>query len=209
MSDNLVQRTAWWVVPGSPEHVLAYLSAHRAPGTVVSGSAEAGGGTSLMGVMFDAAGAQWRRPATYSGLGQVMSATATGTRTALRVDAQATWLPPLSTAGRIPDSVFSVEVVERRIDGSVAFRRTGGAHAARALAAVVNGLPVAESGKSSCPNDDGGVDVLTFHLVHRSITVTADVPGCGQVTVGRPGPGNPARTGGGELHRALERALTR
>jgi len=208
-SGNLVRRTAWWLVPGGVDRVLAYVAAHRPAGVIASGSEDTGGGggPTVQGLSFDATGPQWRQPSIYADFQLAVVATADGNRTALRVDAEATWLPARSASSRIPDPVTTVDVVERRGGGAITVRRTLPAAAARRLAVLVNALPVQVPGSYNCPMDDGRTDALTFHAPGRSITVTVRVTGCGEVSVGRAGPGHPILLGGRDLHSAVAREL--
>jgi hypothetical protein len=127
---------------------------------------------------------------------------------AIRVDAEAIWLPQRPPDEQIPAGVTSVVLV-RIADGNTigaGLRMTG----ARRLAAVVNGLPVlAPEDAHSCPAYVGARDKLTFHGPDGAVHVEASTSECGYVKVGDPGPQEPALGGADTLDRAVAKALNR
>jgi hypothetical protein len=182
-SPNVISRTRWWTAPGTPD-ALQFFRTHLPAGVTPGGSSSTGGrGPNVQGLFFDASGPQWRRPAVYTELALLVSVTPLGNGTAIRVDAQAIWLPQHTADEQIPLSVTSVEVVVDRRGSAATVRRQLDASDARSLAAVVNHLAVSTSGIFHCPMDRGFTDTLTFHDTRGEIVVRADVGGCTPVKV--------------------------
>jgi hypothetical protein len=208
-SPNLVRRTRWWTAPGTMADAIAYYGAHPPGGTKKDGSSTAAGpgGTTAEGVSFGPSGGRWLRPTVYTELELLVSVAPTAHGVAIRVDADAIWLPQRTPAEHIPGDVTSVHVVVDRNGHPVTVRRTLRAAEARSLATVVNGLPVSTPGEFSCPADFGGQDRLTFHGARGDVQVDADTSGCAGVTVGRQSEHNPPLSGGRTLDHAVLRAL--
>lgn len=208
-SAHLVRRTRWWTVSGTMAGALGYVRSHLPLGVRPSGSSNsAGNGAAVQGLFFDASGPQWQRPAVCTGLQLLVAATPYRGGVAIRVDAQAIWLPQRSPSQRIPPGVTSVRVVVNRPGSRPTMRRTLGAAEARTLAAVVNHLAVFTPGQYSCPMDRGFTDSLTFHDPHGDIRVQARVGGCTPVTVLADGrQRGPTLQGGAIIDHAVTRAL--
>lgn len=184
-SPNVIRRTRWWTAPGSPAAALQFFRTHQPAGVTASGtsSATGGGGPTVQGLSFSASGTQWRRPAAYTELELLVSVTPLGSGVAIRVDADAIWLPQRTADQNIPLSVSAVDIVVARSGSAPTVRRTLGAATARSLATVVNHLPPATPGGISCPMDRGFTDTLVFHDRRNLVTVRAEVGGCGPVIV--------------------------
>ena len=207
-SPNLVQRARWWTAPGTVSAALSYLRSHVPRGVTPNGSMRAGGtGPSVQGLTFAADGKQWSRPTVYTEFEMQITATPLGSGVAIRVDTQAVWLPPRTSAELIPTSVTSVHVVVDRNGRAATARRTLGRVPARSLATVVNRLPVDVSGHLSCPAEFGFVDTLTFRGPDGAVRVRAGADGCGFVTIYRPRALRPMLSGGYSVDHAVTAAL--
>jgi hypothetical protein len=204
-SPNFVDRSRSWTAPGSTSAALAYLRAHLPAGLTADGRGSEYGPDrpTVYTIQGDATGDRWRRPLVYTGLQLEFSVVRHGHGIAVRVDAQAVWLPPRSAAEHVPANARAVTVVVRRTGGTPTVRRTLGASKARSLAALVDRLPVSEPGTVNCPMDRGFTDTLTFGAVR----VTAQVGGCEYVTVTSHGTRQPTLDGGGRIDRAVTSAL--
>jgi hypothetical protein len=186
---DLATATSYWRAPGSPAAVLGWEAAHlprRFTGSA-SGSASTAGvvqsrfqGFSLPSVA-----------GLYSTRQLLVSVASAGAgQTAIRVDAQVTWLPAKPAAERIPDSATAVVIALRRGMNSrgapIAPVTVTKPAAVQRIAAIIDGLPVFPPGTYSCPADFGGGMLLTFRAGPRGPEVaTADVQvsGCGGVSL--------------------------
>lgn len=184
-SANLIRHTRWWTAPGTMTETLAFFTAHPVRGTKPNGSSSAGGpsGITAQEVSFGPKGTAWSNPTVYTELELLVEVAPAGDGVAIRVDAEAVWLPQRTRAEHIPANVRSVDVVVNRNGRADMVRRTLGAARARELAAVVNGLPVSVPGVFNCPNDQGWIDTLVFHSANGDIRVVAHAGGCAPVEV--------------------------
>jgi hypothetical protein len=208
-SDHLVARHAWWTTSRSEQDVLDYAASHVAIGLKQNGSfsGEGVGDARDQGLRFEATGREWGKPAVFTELELLINAVPYRDGTAIRVDAEAIWLPPRASAGYVPLAVKSVDIVVDRNGSAPTVRRTLDMADARSLARLVNGLPVATPGTFHCPMMRGFSDTLTFHSVREVVTVHAEADGCGFVHL-VPAPENaPDLSGGVTLNRAVLRLL--
>ena len=108
---NLVDDHGWWVIPGSPQSVIAYIDAHRPAGST-HGLSGSGGSPQHVTVT----GFSW--PAITDVLSYrelvVEAVTLPGDATGLRADSQVQWINPRPSTERIPDGVRRLTVSERR-----------------------------------------------------------------------------------------------
>jgi hypothetical protein len=208
-SPSLIRRTDLWTAPGTTGAALEYIRSHLSPGFTPNGSSSWGGtGPAVQGLSFDASGRRWQRSGLYTGLELLVSVTPFGGGVAIRVDAEAMWLPQRGVDQRIPLSVGSVNVVVDRYDSAPTVHRTLGAANARSLAATVNHLAMYPPVVRHCPMDRGFTDTLIFHAVRADIVVRADVDGCSSVTVRVNGhQSGPTLQGGGAFDQAVTRVL--
>jgi hypothetical protein len=187
---NVVDRHAWWRVPGAPAAVLAYLGAHPPAGArrFLSGPGVAG---------FD-----WRpRRGVLSRRWVIVHAVALpGGSTGVRADAQVVWITPRPARERIPAD-------ERRLRITTARRSLVVTAPSRIRQAIrlLNALPAAQPGAVNCPADLGVTVRLAFRP-HRAVAVV-DPSGCGTVTLTLRGRRQPPLAGGRELVPRLARAL--
>ena len=193
--------TRWWRVPGRPEEVLAWVGAHLPPGFAPSGSGS-GSGTGTGSGSWTSMFALPAVPGVLTQRELVVLAVRSGSRTAIRVDAQVVWLPARLGAERVPPAarvltvtpVFGLNPDPRAERLDRAFTVTDPATVAR-IAAIVNGLTRFPDGTFSCPAESGGQMRLTFSTRPGGPVVarlTAQYGGCGIVSVrigGRDMPG--------------------
>ncbi len=202
---DVATATRWWRVPGRPQSVLAWIAAHRPAGFTAAGS---GSGASMPSPSVTLP-QSWTEvfalapvPGVLTRRLLVVLAVPSRGQTALRTDAQVTWLPPRAAAERIPPGVRAVAVSpvfglnpdagRDRLDH--AFTVTDPATVAR-IVALADALTVDPPGVRSCPADFGGAMRLAF-LTRPGGPVlarfTATYGGCGAVSVSIGGKNWPA-----------------
>ena len=175
-----VDRFRWWTSSLSPAQVLAFVTRHPPAGTTSSGSGVVG---DIRSVTF--LGSAW--PPSSGWPEDVVSVTAVGTGTGIRVDADAIWIPSRTAAETVPEDVDSVDVTLLYRPTDV--HRTLGRADARRIGAALNKLapspPVYVSG--GLAGDTGHVDYLVFHTDRQpdiEVNLVVDGPWLGaDVTV--------------------------
>ena len=202
-SPNFLEATGWWTAPGTVSEALDYLRGHPPTRLRASGHGTlTAPGVVVASLMFDG-----QPTDAYNQLTLVMAVTRMGAGVAVRVDAQAVWLPRRTAAERIDATLTYVDVSITRPGVAPTVHRTVRGRHAQMLATVVNRLPVQPPGAFSCPIDRGYTDSLLFHVDGPDVLVRAEVEGCGtvQVTVARRT--QPALQGGLAVDRAVTAAL--
>jgi hypothetical protein len=199
LTTNVVDDHAWWIVPGAPADVLAYVYAHRPAGSarVLAGT---GAGVAFTG--FD-------RPAVAGVLPLRRTLVAVvalpGGSTGLRADAQVVWETARPASERIPAGIRRV-----RVSVSPPVRppfTIASATRVRQIVAALDALPAAQPGVSSCPLDTGDRVRLAFYARHGPVRAVAvvDPGGCGGVQLKVDGKPQPALAGGSTLTGLLGR----
>jgi hypothetical protein len=183
---NLVDRSAYWTVPGSSTSVLDYVKAHLPPGAtpLSSGRGNVAPGYGLE--TFALPSIPGRLGARVFGLTVVqLDPTTTGVRT----DGETVWIVNRPAWERIPAGVRSVTVTAR---GQTLAGRLGPAsrpavlrgRAAARVAALVNRLPRVQPGASSCPAAFLGSVRMRFRDGSGRLQATAVEHPSGCATVG-------------------------
>jgi hypothetical protein len=202
---DIVTRTQWWRVPGQPRAALAWVGAHLPPGFTADGSGSASSPGSSPGTLIETQADAFALPPVPGVLPQrqlVVTVVAYRGQTALRTDAQVTWLPTRPAAERIPSGARAVTVTPvfglnrdtRRDRLDRAFTVTDPAQVAR-LVALADALTVFPAGVYACPASFGGAMRLAFldhpggHVLAR---FSAEYGGCGSVSVSVGGKTQPA-----------------
>ena len=205
-SPNFVSATRWWTAPGTVAGALDYLRAHPPAGMRATGHGSFGAPQVVVrDLTFDGRSTRAYRQPTL-----VIAVTRHGGGVAVRADAGAVWRPSRTAAEHVdPATLTTLDVTVTRPGVAPTLHRTVTGRRARALAAVVNGLPTQTPGSFGCLMDHGYVDTLVFHGgAGPDVVVRAEASGClvAQVSVsGRP---QPALAGGGVLDQALTRSLS-
>jgi hypothetical protein len=150
VTPNLVDKHGFWVVPGRPAAVLAFIARHAPAGAKLvateSGSAD-------HGLLVDSYG--WPARAHVLSTRQIVVAVVSvGRSTALRADALDVWMTPRPASERIPRKVDKLEVtvVNGRRTAQVPLIFTASRQIGH-VRALIDGLPAAQPGASSCPAD--------------------------------------------------------
>lgn len=212
ITPNAIDDHAWWVLPEPPAFVLQYIQAHPP-----SGGRPAFSGTGTTGVAGQptATGVGFAWPpirgalSTRSLLVEVV-ALADGS-TGVRADSQVVWITPRPAAERVPNGarrlVVTVTRSGRIIQGPLTITSPA---AVRRVVALLNALPAAQPGVTSCPADFGSairLDLYTRAGAGPLAVATVDPSGCGAVTLTLGGRREPPLAGGFALARRLSRAL--
>ena len=201
---DVATATQWWLAPGRPQAVLAWIRAHVPAGFTLGGTGSGSYG-SAPGAPSQSWTDQFELPPVPGVLTErwlVVVVVADGDQTAIRADAQVVWLPARPAAERIPADarvvtitpVFGLQPVKRleRLDPVVTV--TNPAKVA-AIAAVIDDLSLFPLGAFSCPADFGASMKLTFRTSRDGPVVarlTAEYGGCGTVSVSIDGRSMPA-----------------
>jgi hypothetical protein len=199
---NVVDSHAWWRVPGAPSQVLAYVREHLPAGvtTVMRSDGFTGPGRPQNEVeafawppLANVLSTRW--------LAVNVVALPSGS-TGLRVDAVVVWVTPRPTSEAIPRGahLLRVSVVHtlgprRRARRPLAFSSTGRIDR---VVALLNELPAAQPGVTSCPSDAGNRVRLAFYDLGGSApSAIADVDpeGCGTVQLTLAGVSQPTLGG--------------
>jgi hypothetical protein len=201
---DVVTRTRWYRAPGQPLAVLAWVTEHCPSGLMLAGSGGQGWipvrcgsarqlpqprlagirpGTHFPPVwddMFSGAAGELEVSVAADGPGKV----------AIRLDAQAAWLPARPAAERLPAAARVVTIThvpgsEPQPAGDAPVTITNPPLVAR-IAAIVDALPVFPPGIASCLLSDGSGMRLTFRATPSGpalAEVTAQTDGCESVAV--------------------------
>jgi hypothetical protein len=182
---DVVDDHAWWIVPGTPAAVVAYVAAHPPAGATC---AQPGGGdTPSVGYVSD----ECSLPQVAGVLDErallVVATRLPGGSTGLRADAQAVWLVPRSATERIPAGarrlVVSVTTLGRphRRPVTVTSRRR-----IDRVRALLDALPLVQPGVRSCPAGRGVRIRLAFYARGGRTPLAVagvDPSGCGDVSL--------------------------
>ncbi len=194
---NVVDDHAWWVLTGVRSEVLAYIRAHAPAGTTIafSGSSATRGRTTSESVAF-----AWPPIAGVLGMRWLIITVVQlpGGQTGLRADAQVVWITPRPVSEAIPGGahLLRISVHSAMVANQPAQRplRFTSAHKIAQVIALLNSLPAAQPGVTSCPADFGISVRLAFYPTPRaspSAVAEIDPQGCGGVGLtlnGRPQP---------------------
>lgn len=188
---GVVDDHRWWVVPGSRDEVIAYVTAHPPAGSDLLFS---GSGTALR---FPSRGTQdfsevgFSLPPVGRVLGTrelvVSAAGFGGDQTGVRVDAEVQPIFPRPASERIPSGakrlIVSVERFGHRLRRPFSFT---GKRTITRTAAILNALPAAQPGAVACPLDTGVTIRLTFESGVGATPLAVaiyDPTGCGGVAL--------------------------
>jgi hypothetical protein len=210
---NVVDDHAWWIVPGTPAEVLAYIRPHLPAGTT---PAVTDGGLSGPNVPDNESDAFAWTPiagvlATRWLVVEVVQL-ANGS-TGLRADAQVVWVTPRPASEAIPPGSHLLRIsVHGSLRGERPMQRPFSVTSAKkidAIVALLNALPASQPGTRSCPADFGIRVRLAFYRRRGSepLAVAAiDPQGCGGVALTIDGAAQPGLESGralGQVERVL------
>ena len=181
---DLVDKAGWWQVAGDPRQVLDRAKAHVPHRFTLDGSGTLDRGTGT--IWSDDFGLPAVPGVLLSRQLTVATTSAGSGQTAIRVDAQVTWLPARAPGERIPAGATAVTLSLTRgatVNAKPPATVTGQA-TVRKLTALIDGLPLFPAGAYSCPNDNGASLVLTFRAGRGGpvlAVATVKLAGCEEV----------------------------
>jgi hypothetical protein len=199
---DLVDKAEWWIAPGAPHSVLGWEARH------LPHRFSATGGATSPGAGFTT----WTEIASLPDVPGVLdsrelmvTAVQDGDETAIRVDAQVTWLPARPASEQVPAAAKAVTVSMNLGPNQGGSRppkpvTITDQATVRKLAALINGLASFPPGEISCPADFGDSVVLTFRAgpgAPALAVATADLAGCQGVHLTIDGKSEPALAGPG------------
>jgi hypothetical protein len=211
---NVVDDHAWWLVPGAPAEVLAYIREHLPAGAT---RALTSGGLKGPNVPDNEAEVfAWPPIADVLGIRWLVVHVVQlpDGSTGLRADAQVVWLTPRPVSETIPRGA---RVLRISVHSSIAANlprqrplRFTAIGKIEKVVALLNALPVVQPGLRSCPADFGvrvGLAFYTSHVKTPLAVAEVDPQGCGgvQLTIGATQ--QPALEGGSELIEKIDRVL--
>jgi hypothetical protein len=159
-SATLVDHVAYWIAPGKPAAVLSWEAARRAR-QFTAGASGTGSAPPVWGEEFSL-------PPTAVLTARDLDVTVTsagGDQTAIRVDGQVAWQPPRPASEAVPATARLVTLAEvpvlnqPSIPSPVTVSKLA---AVEKIAALVDGLPLATTGREPCPMPVGNELRLTF-----------------------------------------------
>ena len=220
---NLVDDYAWWIVPGVPRDVLAFVRSHVPAG---ARRVEHGIGLSGPGVPVNET-ETFELPGVVAGISGggpsivLHAVQLPGESTGLRADAQAVWITPRPSSEVIPAGArpLAVSVLTlshhsppRQHERTPRSFTVTSSKRIDEIAALVNALPVTQPGILKCPADFGTRVKLVFYAHRHSrplAVIEIDPQGCGEVALTIGGVVQPSLQEGPMLVDQLERVLRR
>jgi hypothetical protein len=211
-SGNQVDVPAWWVVPETPQQVLAYIDDHPPAGGTrdLSGQSTSSGEPTVT-----ATGFGWPSVPGRLGLRWLVVAIVPlqDGSTGVRADAEVVWIQTRPHSERIPATARRVVVTNSRgstlVQGPITI--TARATVAR-IVSLLNRLPAWQPGAYACPADFGWHIRVAFYAdpdrVGSPIAVaTIDPTGCGVVRLTLAGRAQPALADGSTATKRLSALL--
>ena len=211
---NVVDDHSWWLVPGAPTEVLAYIREHLPAGatrTLTSGGLKGPNVPYNEAEVFawppiaDVLATRWL---------VVQVVQLPDGSTGLRVDAQVVWVTPRPASETIPPGSRILRIsVHGSLKGEQPRQRPLLITSAKKIdevVALLNALPVAQPGVRKCPADFGIRVRLAFYTHHGTVPLTfaeIDPEGCGGVGLTIRGTQQPGLEGGSELIEQIDHVL--
>jgi hypothetical protein len=211
---NVVDDHAWWLVPGAPAEVLAYIREHLPAGAT---RALTSGGLEGPNVPDNEAEAfAWPPIADILAMRWLVVHVVQlpDGSTGLRADAQVVWLTPRQVSETIPPGGHLLRIsVHGSLKDEQPTQRPLSVTSLKkinAIVALLNALPVAQPGLRSCPVDRGIGVRLAFYArrgVAPLAVASVDPEGCGEVALTIDGTQQPGLEGGSSLIQQIDHML--
>jgi hypothetical protein len=196
---DLVDRAAWLIAPGSPSSVLGWEEGHVPHEFTLNGSATSDGPPGIEPTQSD----MFSLPPVAGVLDSrqlIVEVVRDGSGTAIRVDAQVTWLPARPASERVPAAAKAVTIAmdigmnqgSKKPPKPVTITDEA---TVRKLVALINSLPLPSPGIRHCPADFGDSLTLIFRASREGpplAVATVALSGCQGVALtigGKPQPG--------------------
>jgi hypothetical protein len=160
---------AWWLVPGGPDSVLAYIKAHPPAGSKLYTTGSGYNGRS--GRTVESLGYIWPAIPAVLGLRELaVSVTSlSGTVTGVLAQAESDWIVPRPPSERVPAGAHEIDVTSAKLDGptTVSLSLTNAAKVRR-IASLIDAMPIVQPATYSCPELTAvGARVMTFKFRAR------------------------------------------
>ena len=199
---DLVDKAGWWLAPGKPLQVLAWETKHVPHRFSSEGTATITGPPGHEQVQSD----MFSLPEITGVLDSrelVVEVVQDGARTAIRVDAQVTWQPPVPASEKVPADAKAVTIsmdLGLNQHGKKPPKPVTLTNPAKVseLRALINSLPLTPPGMFGCPISFDDDLVMTFRARPGgpALAVATDLlSGCGMVTLTIGGKSKPALSG--------------
>lgn len=155
----------WWIVPGSPTGVLAYIEAHPPRGASVDSTGS--GGNFFTGQTFETLTYAWAPVGGVIDLREleVIVTAVPGHRTGVLAESDSVWLVPRPRAEKAPDSTREIDITVSGSHGTVAgaYRVSGGR--VSEVDRRFDALEVVQPYVTSCPSESPqGARVVTLEF---------------------------------------------
>lgn len=199
---DLVDKADWWLAPGKPQQVLAWETKHVPHRYSPEGTATITGPPGHEQVQSD----MFSLPEITGVLDSrelVVEVVQDGDKTAIRVDAQVTWQPPVPASEKVPADAKAVTIsmdLGLNQHGKKPPKPVTLTNPAKVseLRALINSLPLTPPGMFGCPISFDDDLVMTFRARPGgpALAVATDLlSGCGMVTLTIGGKSKPALSG--------------
>lgn len=208
---QLVDLHSFWLLPGAPQRVIAWIEAHPPAGAtlaVKNGVSADHGQPTRWNARYDFPVEHGRFLDSWLSIEAAAARRHSGEATALRADAQVVWAQPRPSTERIPTGVKVVHVVVQDPRRHVfAARTTASPPTIKEIIDLVEGLEGAgvHEGVRSCPAYEGPVMSITFSAARPGAVLArlrASEHGCGTVVLRVKGRKQPPLVG---AERAIDR----
>jgi hypothetical protein len=213
LTPDVVDDHAWWIVPGSPAEVRAYIDAHLSFRSANDDwSASTSGGVTHL----EFAALSQLQLSGAPGAGELVVSVVSlpDGSTGLRADAQVVWLTPRPASEVIPAGARLLWInVISEIEGNQPRQRPLRIVSTKridAIVALLNALPAAQPGLRSCPIDLGIRVRLRFYARRGAAPLAVaqiDPGGCGGVELALDGTAQPQLETAGPLIAQIDRVL--
>lgn len=155
---------AWWLVPGRPDSVLAYIKAHLPAGSKLYATGSGHSGRSGRTVEF----VDYSWPAIPGVMGfrelAVSVTSLSSTVSGVLAQAQSDWIVLRAASERIPAGTHEIDVTSAKLGGSaIVSLRVTTAVKVRRIVALIDAMPIVQPATMSCPGlTDVGARVMAF-----------------------------------------------
>jgi hypothetical protein len=142
---------AWWIVPGAPDQVMAYVEAHPPAGSKLSATGGANNGQGRTGAsdLFE-----WRPIRRVLGERHLMVSVTALSRgvSGVLVQAESIWIVPRPVSERVPKAARAIDVTSAKLRGPTTVMQTvTDAVEVRRIVTLIDSMPVVQPVFYHCP----------------------------------------------------------